>query len=76
MNTLSYAKDIQPMIREKDVAKMIDIAGFDLSKYEDVKEWAEGIYSRLEDGSMPCDGVWSEEKLNKFKRWMDQGMEP
>lgn len=76
MNTLSYANDIQPMFREKDVAKMIDIAGFDLSKYEDVKEWAEGICSRLEHGSMPCDGVWPEEKLNKFKRWIDQGMEP
>ena len=48
--------------------------GLDLSSYEDVKAKAEGIYSRLKDGSMPCDGPWPDEQVEKFKRWMDEGM--
>ena len=76
MNELSFAKDIQHLFREKDVEEMIDISDFDLSDYEDVKQWAESIYTRLADGSMPCDGAWSEEKLDKFTQWMDQGMKP
>lgn len=76
MNNLSFAEDIRPLFREKDVEKMKDIGSFDLSDYEDAKEWAQSIYARLADGSMPCDGAWSQDKLDKFKQWMDQGMEP
>jgi NADPH-dependent 2,4-dienoyl-CoA reductase/sulfur reductase-like enzyme len=76
MKDLSFAEDIRPLFREKDVEEMIDISDFDLSDYEDVKQWAESIYARIEDGSMPCDGAWSEEKLDRFKQWMDQGMNP
>ncbi len=73
---LSFAEDIAPLFREKDVNEMKEISGFDLSDYEDVRERAEGIYAQLADGSMPCDGQWSEDQLSKLKRWMDQGMEP
>ena len=50
--------------------------GLDLSSYEDVKAKAKGIYARLEDGSMPCDGEWPKEQVSFFKRWMDEGMQP
>jgi len=50
--------------------------GLDLSSYEDVKAKAEAIYSRLEDGSMPCDESWPKERVATFKRWIDEGMEP
>ncbi len=73
---LSFAEDIAPLFREKDVEEMRDISGFDLSDVEDVREWAQGIYAQLSDGSMPCDGPWPEERLATFKRWMDQGMKP
>jgi EmrB/QacA subfamily drug resistance transporter len=71
---LSFAEHIAPLFREKDVDEMKDISGFDLSDYEDVRKRAEGIHARLVDGSMPCDGPWPEEKVARFKRWMDQGM--
>ncbi len=74
MAELSFKKDIVPLFREKDVRKMKDISGFDLSDYKDVQNRAQDIYSTLVDGSMPCDGPWPEEKVNKFKQWMDQGM--
>ena len=73
---LSFASDIRPLFRDTlDVESMKDM-GLDLSSYENVKAKAEGIYSRLEDRSMPCDGPWPQDQVAKFKRWMDEGMAP
>ena len=46
---------------------------FDLSSYEDVKENAEDIYDRVEDGTMPCDGAWPAERVRLFRAWIDSG---
>ena len=71
---LSFASDIRPMFRDTpDVATMKSM-GLDLSSYDDVKAKATDIYSKLEDGSMPCDGPWPKERIDMFKRWMDEGM--
>ena len=72
--TLSFAADIRPLFREKDVSAMKP-AGIDLSSYEDVKKRAADIYSRLSAGEMPCDGGWSSDRLGKFKEWMESGMQ-
>jgi hypothetical protein len=71
---LSFARDIQPLFREDDVEAMR--FAFDLSRYDDVKVNAEGIYDRLSDGSMPCDGPWPEEQMASFRQWMDEGCAP
>jgi hypothetical protein len=76
MASLSFAQDIRPLFRETDVAEMIDVAGFDLSRYEDVRDRAQDIYERLDDGSMPCDGAWPGDQVARFKQWMDGGMAP
>ena len=73
---LSFANDIRPLFRDTPDVKTMKNMGLDLSSYEDVKAKAEGIYSRLEDGSMPCDGGWPKDRVETFKRWMDEGMEP
>jgi len=73
---LSFEEDIGPLFRDKDVEEMKDIADFDLSDYEDVKENAEVIYARLDDGTMPCDGPWSEEWIHRFRLWIGQGKKP
>jgi len=73
---VSFARDIRPLFRDTPDIKTMKGMGLDLSSYEEVKAKAEGIYSRLEDGSMPCDAAWPEEQLATFKRWMDEGMEP
>ena len=49
---------------------------FDLSQYDEVKANAQGIYDRLADGSMPCDGAWAEDRIALFRQWMDVGYSP
>ena len=73
---LSFASDIRPLFRDApDVNSMKDY-GLDLSSYEEVKARAAEIYARLEDKSMPCDEAWPKDRLELFKRWMDEGMAP
>lgn len=56
---------------------MIDSGGFDLSKKEDVKANAKGIYKRTKNKSMPKTNdparKWSDERCANFKAWMDAG---
>lgn len=72
---LSYAKDIKPLFRNKDVEAMKP-RGLDLSSYKDVSSWADNILGHLEDGSMPCDGRWEKASLAKFRQWIDDGKRP
>ena len=74
MASLSFAKDIGSLFRDKDIASMQRIANFNLSDYEDVRKRATQIYERLAEGSMPCDGAWPKENIAKFKQWIDDGM--
>jgi hypothetical protein len=73
---LSFAADIRPLFRDSPDVDTMKRMGLDLSSYEDVKANAEGIYSRVEDGSMPCDDPWPKEQVSLFKSWMDEGMQP
>ena len=68
----SFAKDIQPLFRDKDVQAMR--AAFDLSDYGDVQDNAQAIYNSVASGSMPCDGPWPADQIALFKQWMDEGM--
>ena len=71
---LSFATDIRPLFRDEPDVEAMKSFGLDLSSYADVKTNAEAIYSRLEDGSMPCDDPWPKEQVARFKQWMDDGM--
>ena len=71
---LSFARDIRPLFRDDDVKEMK--YAFDLSRHEDVKANAEGIYKRVADGSMPCDGAWPADRIALFRRWVDEGSAP
>ena len=75
MPPMSFAQVIRPMFREEDIQEMKDIADFDMSKFEDVRAHADDIYERVADGSMPCEGGWSDEQIAKFKQWVDEGMQ-
>lgn len=68
---LSYERDIRPLFRDRDVRSMS--FAFDLSSYDDVRENAEAIYGRLANGTMPCDGAWSPEDVERFRAWIDSG---
>ena len=73
---LSFATDIRPLFRDSPDVDTMKRMGLDLSSYEDVKANAEGIHSRLEDGTMPCDEPWPKQQVSLFKQWMDEGTEP
>jgi hypothetical protein len=71
---VSFASDIGPLFRSDDADAMS--WAFDLRSYEDVKEHAEDIYGRVEEGSMPCDEPWPDERVQRFRDWIDAGMPP
>ena len=75
MRALSFAADIRPLFRSYDIDSMKEYKGIDLSSYEDVKRRAQAIYGRLSAKQMPCDGPWSDTQVQKFKDWMESGME-
>ncbi|HWE64617.1 MAG TPA: hypothetical protein VHB98_23115 [Chloroflexota bacterium] len=68
---VSFAQDIRPLFRRKDVQSMAK--AFDLSNYDQVRVNAERIYTVVSAGSMPCDGAWSPDQVALFKQWMDAG---
>ncbi len=69
---VSFAADIQPLFRNKDVDAMSFM--FDLSSYGDVKANAQEIYEVVKSGAMPCDSRWTESQVMLLKQWLDGGM--
>jgi hypothetical protein len=67
----SFEKDIKPLFRELDRDEMDFV--FDLWSYQDVSTHADNILERVEDGTMPCDEEWPAEKIDIFRRWIDEG---
>ena len=70
-STPSFARDIQPLFREDDREAMDFV--FDLWDYNDVRANAQLILDRLEDGTMPCDEPWDDEKITLFRHWIEAG---
>lgn len=74
---LSFEADIKAMFRAvEDRQTMMAISGFDLHKFEDVRDNANRILARIKDGTMPCDGSWSLDKIEKFRKWIADGKNP
>jgi Subtilase family len=74
--SVSFQNQIRQLFRVKDISAMRTFGGFDLSKYEDVAKHSASIYSRLLEGSMPCDGAWKQNDIDLFKKWIDEGSKP
>jgi hypothetical protein len=71
---LSFERDVKPLFRDRDRGSMLNVADFDLWVREDVVEHSQAILGRLEDGSMPCDQPWPDERVALFRRWVHGGM--
>jgi hypothetical protein len=71
---VGFERDIRPLFRERDINSMS--FAFDLSSYRDVRASAEQIYGRLAEGTMPCDGKWPAEQVQRFRTWIDTGCAP
>jgi CDGSH-type Zn-finger protein/truncated hemoglobin YjbI len=72
--TVSFATHVKPLFRERD-RKSMSFA-FDLWSQADVQANADGILTRLRDGTMPCDGAWPPEQIDVFRRWTETGFQP
>jgi hypothetical protein len=68
---VSFATHIKPLFRQRDRQSMR--FAFDLWSYDDVKTHTSAILERLNNGTMPCDGAWSPEWVQVFRRWTDTG---
>ena len=78
-STLSYEKDIKPLFTATDQAHMSFM--FDLWSYEEVKNNANDIYDAVSHQRMPPspphgEGPWTQDKIDLFKKWMDEGFPP
>jgi hypothetical protein len=69
----SFPRDIRPLFREGDEWMRF---AFDLSSYEHVRSYAEEIYERIADRSMPCDEEWPQEHVAVLRRWIDADSPP
>ena len=73
---VSFATDIRPLFRQKDIVAMHTVSGFDLSSYDDVSKRADRIFARLKSGEMPCDSAWPSERVQLFSDWIAAGKQP
>jgi hypothetical protein len=68
---VSFERDVKPLFRERDRGAMS--SHFDLWSYDDVSANSDGILDELESGSMPCDGPWDPDRIERFRRWAQGG---
>jgi hypothetical protein len=68
---VSFAEQIKPLFRPRDRESMT--FAFDLWDIDDVRSKADAILGRLRQGTMPCDGGWSPDKVDLFGRLIASG---
>jgi hypothetical protein len=74
---LSFAADIKGLFREEpDRKSMLESGPFDLHRFEDVRDHADGILARLKLGDMPCDKPWPADRVAIFQKWIGDGKLP
>ena len=66
---VDFETHIKPMFRERDRQAML--SRFDLWSFDDVSRHAEVILTRLQEGTMPCDGAWPPAQIDLFQRWVE-----
>jgi hypothetical protein len=68
---IGFEADIKPLFRDKDRQAML--RAFDLWSYDDVVTHADAIADQLGQGTMPCDGAWPADQVERFQRWIQEG---
>jgi hypothetical protein len=71
---VSFDAHVKPLFRPSDRSSMT--FAFDLWSRADVQAHAADILDRLRNGTMPCDGAWTSEKVDVFRRWTESGFPP
>ena len=68
---ISFEQQIKPLFREDDCQSMK--WAFDLSSHDEVARNSDAILERLREGTMPCDGAWSDKQIAFFQAWVEAG---
>jgi hypothetical protein len=68
---ISFKRHIKPLFREGDRQSMK--WAFDLWSHDEVAGNSDAILERLRDGTMPCDGAWSDDQIAVFQDWVEAG---
>ena len=68
---MTFDADIKRLFRPEDRESMQ--FAFDLWSYADVSAHAEAILDCLQNGSMPCDGAWPDDRIAVLQRWIEGG---
>jgi hypothetical protein len=68
---MSFEDDIRPLFRDGDRTAMR--YAFDLWSHADVREHADAILERIEEGTMPCDDPWPDDQVEIFRAWIEEG---
>jgi hypothetical protein len=71
---MGFETDVRPLFREHDRYEMDYV--FDLWSYDDVRRYADSILERVEDGTMPCDEPWPDERIAVLRTWIAAGCPP
>jgi len=71
---VSFEAHIKPLFREHDRQSMT--FAFDLWSYADVQAHAAGILERLVNGTMPCDGGWPPDSVQRLNTSIFSGGQP
>jgi truncated hemoglobin YjbI len=69
---VGFSQYIKPLFRKMDRESMSFV--FDLWLAGDVRTHATEILRRLENGTMPCDGAWPQDRIQLVRRWIESGM--
>lgn len=70
--SVGFDQHIKPLFRKMDRESMSFV--FDLWSVADVRTHATEILRRLDNGTMPCDGAWPQERIGIFRRWIESEM--
>ena len=49
------------------------LKAFDLWSHADVVTHSDAIAEQLSKGTMPCDGAWPKDDVERFRRWIEEG---
>jgi truncated hemoglobin YjbI len=69
---VGFSQHIKLLFRKMDRESMSFV--FDLWSAGDVRAHATEILRRLENGTMPCDGAWPQDRIQLVRRWVESGM--
>lgn len=65
----SFEAHVKPLFRSRDRTAMI--SSFDLWDAASVRANGDAILETVSEGTMPCDGAWTDEQVAVLRGWLE-----